>query len=377
MATIIKRSDQPAPLTIAQMDANFENINNGLPKSISFINDNGTDKVRLSLEGGTNLDADFSLSGDLSLSAIDVNTNTLTVKNFQSIDFEADSTDETILYNFKNQAASVDETNITTFSFYGKNQANSSLEYAKLRVRVDDNTTNSESASLHFDIRKSNGPSNSIVFPDILVLREDRAEVNGSFDVISSSSGALGSQINLYHKSASPANNDISGEINFYGSSRLGTTGADSRILSRVADVDTFTTEIEIHTANGQNTTANRMTISQDVIDCLVQVNSPNFNTTSDIREKSEIEKISNALDSVKSLTGYNFTLNSTQKRSSGVIAQEVEAVLPEVISENENGIKSVAYGNMVGLLIEAIKEQQNIIETLVQDIERLKDINR
>ena len=48
-----------------------------------------------------------------------------------------------------------------------------------------------------------------------------------------------------------------------------------------------------------------------------------------------------------------------------GVIAQEVEDVLPDVVNTNEDGIKSVKYGNMVGLLIEAIKEQQAQIDEL------------
>ena len=48
-----------------------------------------------------------------------------------------------------------------------------------------------------------------------------------------------------------------------------------------------------------------------------------------------------------------------------GVIAQEVEAVIPDVVSTNDQGIKSVKYGNLVGVLIEAIKEQQDRIEAL------------
>jgi hypothetical protein len=48
-----------------------------------------------------------------------------------------------------------------------------------------------------------------------------------------------------------------------------------------------------------------------------------------------------------------------------GVIAQEVEEVLPEVVHTDENDMKSVSYGRIVGLLIEAIKEQQEIIKAL------------
>jgi hypothetical protein len=92
----------------------------------------------------------------------------------------------------------------------------------------------------------------------------------------------------------------------------------------------------------------------------------------SDITLKENIKPIKNAVGKVKCITGVTYTRNDvedTDLRYTGVIAQEVEAVLPEAISTHNNGIKSVAYGNMVGLLIEAIKEQQKSIETLEHKI--------
>ena len=55
----------------------------------------------------------------------------------------------------------------------------------------------------------------------------------------------------------------------------------------------------------------------------------------------------------------------NNNKPSIGVIAQDIEKVLPEVVETNSNGLKSVSYGNIVGVLIEAIKEQQVRIEEL------------
>jgi hypothetical protein len=58
--------------------------------------------------------------------------------------------------------------------------------------------------------------------------------------------------------------------------------------------------------------------------------------------------------------------IDTPDKESTGVIAQEVEAAgLTQVVSTNHDGMKTVAYGNMVGLLIEAIKEQQQQIDDL------------
>ena len=102
------------------------------------------------------------------------------------------------------------------------------------------------------------------------------------------------------------------------------------------------------------------------------------INSSSDIRYKKNIETIDNALDKVQSLRGVTFDWDNdaftedenTKKpnftdRATGVIAQDVEKVLPEAVRENEDGFKNVSYGNMVGLLIEAIKEQQAQIDEL------------
>ena len=99
-----------------------------------------------------------------------------------------------------------------------------------------------------------------------------------------------------------------------------------------------------------------------------------NITAYSDIRLKKNIELIPNALEKVLSVRGVTFERIDTGNRGAGVIAQEIEKILPEVVMENEDGIKSVAYGNMVGLLIEAIKEQQTHINRLEQKINSLEN---
>jgi hypothetical protein len=101
-----------------------------------------------------------------------------------------------------------------------------------------------------------------------------------------------------------------------------------------------------------------------------------NITAYSDIRLKENIEVIPDALNKVLYLRGVTFTRNDhedKEKRHAGVIAQEVEKVLPEVVTEDNQGIKNVAYGNMVGLLIEAIKEQQKQIDELKAELKALK----
>ena len=82
---------------------------------------------------------------------------------------------------------------------------------------------------------------------------------------------------------------------------------------------------------------------------------APNFVSSSDVRLKSDIETIGEALDILQHLRGVRYT--SEGRRQIGVIAQETEPHLPEVVFETEDGIKRVAYGNITGLLIEAIKD--------------------
>lgn len=103
--------------------------------------------------------------------------------------------------------------------------------------------------------------------------------------------------------------------------------------------------------------------------------NSGNFTATgnvtaySDINLKENIQVIPDALDKVSQLRGVTYNRKDQEgPRQSGVIAQEVEAVLPEVVLTNEDGIKSVAYGNLVGLLIESTKELKAEVEQLKQE---------
>jgi hypothetical protein len=90
----------------------------------------------------------------------------------------------------------------------------------------------------------------------------------------------------------------------------------------------------------------------------------------SDARVKENIKTIDSALEKVNKLRGVEFNKIGEEKTCIGVIAQEVEEVLPEVVETDDNGMKAVAYGNMVGLLIEAMKEQQKQIDELKAKLE-------
>lgn len=102
-----------------------------------------------------------------------------------------------------------------------------------------------------------------------------------------------------------------------------------------------------------------------------------NITAYSDSKLKDNVKTIENALNKVTKLRGVEFNRNDIDgnPKQIGVIAQEVENIIPEVVTYHEKtDIKSVAYGNMVGLLIEAIKEQQTQIESLKNEIKSLKE---
>ncbi len=89
------------------------------------------------------------------------------------------------------------------------------------------------------------------------------------------------------------------------------------------------------------------------------------FTSLSDASQKTNIKTIENPTEITKQLHGVRFDWIDNGKSSLGLIAQEVEKVLPELIETGGDGLKRVNYSNMIGLLIEAIKEQQVRIEEL------------
>ena len=89
-----------------------------------------------------------------------------------------------------------------------------------------------------------------------------------------------------------------------------------------------------------------------------------NVTAYSDRSLKRDIQTIEHAVDLVKSLRGVTFEMINTGQQGIGVIAQEVQEFVPQVV-QNNNGILSVAYGNLVGVLIEAVKELAARVETL------------
>lgn len=94
-------------------------------------------------------------------------------------------------------------------------------------------------------------------------------------------------------------------------------------------------------------------------------ITSPFFYSESDIALKENVAPIDNALDKVLNLFGVSFNWKANQAKSIGVIAQDVEKVVPEIVSNSSSGSKTVSYDALIPILIEAVKEQQKQINDL------------
>ena len=96
------------------------------------------------------------------------------------------------------------------------------------------------------------------------------------------------------------------------------------------------------------------------------EVHGLSFNATSDAVKKENIRTISGALESIDHLRGvtYNLKADETQKTHHGVIAQEIEQIFPDMVAGTE-GNKSVAYMEIIGVLIEAVKDLKTRVEEL------------
>lgn len=100
------------------------------------------------------------------------------------------------------------------------------------------------------------------------------------------------------------------------------------------------------------------------------------ISTDSDISYKYDLEKINNCKDKVNTLTGYTFNRNDTteKRRFCGLIAQDVEKILPEAIIRKHDGKLRVLYNNLAGLFVECFKDVYNEIDILRENSKNLTD---
>ena len=119
-----------------------------------------------------------------------------------------------------------------------------------------------------------------------------------------------------------------------------------------------------------KNVAAGNVIVTNDITTTNITatlVSATDFNTTSDVALKTNMQQITNSLDVIEQLTGFVFNWKSDGKTSYGVSAQQVEQILPDLVRMRDDGFKGVNYLNLIAFLIEAIKD-------LKKDVSKIKN---
>jgi hypothetical protein len=95
-------------------------------------------------------------------------------------------------------------------------------------------------------------------------------------------------------------------------------------------------------------------------------ITAVDINTSSDLAMKENVDIIDSAMDLINNIKGVSFNWSDTKKKSYGVIAQDLEKTLPELVGESTRG-KTVSYLPLIAILIQAVKEQQQQIQQLMK----------
>ena len=197
--------------------------------------------------------------------------------------------------------------------------------------------------------------------------------------------GTASTSLAFHHYDGSAWNNEVEfdssgnitldGNIVFSNNSKVRQDSAGLILETLDSDEDIFFSGND----GGSAITAVRIDMS-DAGHLICNGNITAFGSTSDIKLKENIEGIPDAVDKVKQLKGVTFNYKKDGKISTGLIAQDLKKVLPEAVYESsdvdddEDKHLAIRYGNTVGLLVEAIKEQQEQIEALTAKVKELED---
>jgi hypothetical protein len=250
-------------------------------------------------------------------------------------------------------------------------------------------TSVSESIANSLDLRLTTASSNANIITftkgggSTFNLTIDTGSTSGISSVVADTTPQLGGNLDLNTKTVSGSGTiDINGNISgsLLDISGTGTSKFSSHLQAHCLGIGTSPsgTSGQINATKGVfsgHISGSSLSVSGDITGSALLVNGA-INATGDVtafhssdeRLKDNITPIESAIDKINQIGGYEFDWNSDSEHSGhdvGVIAQEIEKVLPEVVTTRENGFKAVRYEKIVALLIQALKEQQSQIDDL------------
>lgn len=210
---------------------------------------------------------------------------------------------------------------------------------------VNDTTTNSS-----FYLTLSNQTSG---FQNILNITDSKLSFNPSTGVldVSKVDADSATSINLNSTNATLTNINV-----------------DSATITVLTSVSTYTNSLNGDSATLTNiafTSMNGGNIEADSATFTGIINAQDFNSTSDIGLKENIETLNNAINVLNNIRPVSFVWKQNGKPAYGVIAQEVEEVLPEIVDQDKHGVKRVAYSQIIPFLVQVIQEQNKEIQNI------------
>jgi hypothetical protein len=155
------------------------------------------------------------------------------------------------------------------------------------------------------------------------------------------------------------------------GTGAQGTTGAagPSTTINATDDTTTNATHYPVFVAAaGSNQTAEVSSTKLYFNPSTGDLSATNFNSLSDTRFKENFEIIDNSFDILDKINTYSFDWKDTKIKSYGVIAQELEQVMPELVKTNDDGWKTVAYTPLIAILIDAVKDLKAQVDRLTEE---------
>ena len=325
---------------------------NGAGIALNNASSGNNNMIRFQNGGQDKWDLGQNGNGDLSIYAYESGTTILTIDGGTDTttfngDVDIKSTDATASsnpqLNLRRVSSSVDNNDaLGKINFYGEDSIGDATLYADIMGEIDTCTHTIEKGNLHFRVME-NGSMHNIM----------KLKGNGSYSNIEMSAESL----RLESTHGTDAIFKIEANVNYDPTIRLQENGTTHwSIYNDTSDSD----KLNIH-SNGYLVASfqqDKKVYFQDRVYV-----SGNIQVTSDIAVKKDITTISNGLDKVSQLRGVNYTDIRDNEQKLGVIAQEVESVLPSVVTTEEH--KSVDYNQIIPMLIESIKELKTEVESL------------
>ena len=374
--------------------------------------DGSSDTTFLTIDGSDAgkalFNAGATFSSNVSISTAD-NTDTLKL-----ISTDADASAGPVLVLDRASGSPADDDLIGRIIYRSRNDAGEELDLVKTSCFIADASDGTEDAQFEIDQRIAGTYRNMLTMSSsAIIFNEDaqdidfRVESSGnanafkvdagndkivvdvSFDLNDNKRIRLGdgNDLQIYHSGSSSYIINDTGDLTLDLAADLviDADGADIRFedggsgIGRftnsssdfVMQVDSQDKDILFKGDDGGSAITGVQFDMSDAGAIICKGNVTAFGSPSDIRLKENIEVIPNALDKVSELRGVTFNYKKDGKKSTGLIAQELEKVLPEVvydtheIDNDDEKFKAVRYGNVVGLLVEAIKELKFEIEEL------------